>query len=145
MYLASNAFHEAVANGAHQIALLIFDDAVFTNDDIDVSAGIEFHDYFNTAEDLSVGQALSNEISFSIFNDEGLLNEYEFGEFLATIGAQTGNETITASGIRLSFSRKAIPFLPAPRRLSTLRTASKTPSPVVSWFTGWQAPRRVVR
>ena len=98
MYSASQAFHTAVANGAHQIALLIFDDAVFTNDDIDVSRGIEFNDYFNTEEDLSIGQALSNEISFSLFNDSGLLNDYEFGTFTATIGAQIGNEVVTAQG-----------------------------------------------
>lgn len=96
MYPASDAFHQAVANGAHQIALLIFDLgstdaelAVFTNDDINVSAGIEFNDYFNTEEDLMIGQTLSNEISFNLFNDKGLLNEYEFGEFKATIGAMT--------------------------------------------------------
>ena len=98
MYSASSAFHQAVANGAHQIALLIFNDAVFTNDDIDVSAGIEFNDYFNTEENLSIGTALSNEISFNIFNDSDLLDDYEFGEFTATIGAQIGNETVTAAG-----------------------------------------------
>lgn len=98
MYNASEAFHTAVANGAHQIALLIFDDAVFTNDDINVSAGIEFNEYFNTEEDLSIGQALSNEISFSIFNDNGILNDYEFGDFTATIGAQIGNETVATQG-----------------------------------------------
>ena len=49
MYSASDAFHYAVKNGAHQIALLIFDDAVFTNDDINVSAGIELNDVFNLA------------------------------------------------------------------------------------------------
>lgn len=98
MYQASEAFHTAVANAAHQIALLIFDDAVFTNDDINVTAGIEFNDYFNTDEDLSIGRALSNHISFSIFNDHGLLNNYEFGDFTATIGAQIGNETITQQG-----------------------------------------------
>lgn len=94
MYPASRGFHQAVANGAHQIALLIFDRgstdaelAVFTNDDINVSAGIEFNDYFNAEEDLTIGQALSNEISFNLFNDKRLLNDYEFGEFRATIGA----------------------------------------------------------
>ena len=90
MYSASNAFHNAVKNDAHQIALLIFDDAVFTNDDIVVTNGIEFNDYFNTDENLSIGQALSNEISFSIFNDPRLLNNYTFGDFTATIGAQIG-------------------------------------------------------
>ena len=67
MYPASEEFHTAVANGAHQIALMIFDSvlddskAVFTNDDINVSAGIEFNEYFNTEEDISIGKALSNE------------------------------------------------------------------------------------
>ena len=98
MYTASSAFHTAVANGAHQIALLIFSDAVFTNDDLDVSRGISFNDYFNMEEDLSIGQVLSNEISFSLFNDAGTLNEYGFGEFLATLGAQIGNSTVTAAG-----------------------------------------------
>jgi len=90
MYNASQDFHNAVANGAKQIALLMFDDAVFTNDDIDVQRGIEFHDHFCTEEDLAIGQALSNEISFSLFNDDGWLNNYEFGDFTATIGAKTG-------------------------------------------------------
>lgn len=98
MYTASSAFHTAVANGAHQIALLIFDDAVFTNDDIDVSRGISFNDYFNMEEDLAIGQTLSNEIGFSLFNDQETLNDYGFGEFLATIGAQIGNSTVTAHG-----------------------------------------------
>lgn len=101
MYNASNAFHTAVANGAHQIALLIFSDAVFTNDDINVSVGIEFNDYFNTEEDLTIGTALSNEISFNLFNDNGLLDNYEFGDFLATIGAQTATDTVTDNGIQV--------------------------------------------
>ena len=93
MYNASNAFHTAVANGAPQIALIIFDDAVFTNDDIDVQEGISFHDYFNTEDDLTIGSALSNEITFSVFNDTGLLDTYEFGDFTATIGVMTAEET----------------------------------------------------
>lgn len=102
MYPASSKFHTAVANGAPQVALLIFDRgstdaelAVFTNDDINVSAGIEFNDYFNAEEDLTIGQALSNEISFNLFNDSRLLNNYEFGEYTATIGALTGETETT--------------------------------------------------
>lgn len=98
MYSASAAFHNAVASGAEQMALLIFDDAVFTNKDINVSVGIEFNDYFNTEENLAIGQALSNEISFNIFNDSGLLNNYAFGDFTATIGAKIADETVTAQG-----------------------------------------------
>lgn len=86
MYSASAEFHRAVAEGKPQKALLIFPDAVFTNDDIDVSRGIEFRDYFNLEEDLAIGQATSNEITFSLFNDNRLLNDYKFGDFLATLG-----------------------------------------------------------
>lgn len=98
MYNVSSAFHQAVANGAHQIAMLRFADLVFTNTDINVERGIEFNDYFNTNEDLSIGQALSNEISFSLFNDAGDLNNYAFGEFTASIGVLIAQETVSASG-----------------------------------------------
>ena len=93
MYPASADFHRAVANGNEQKALLIFSDCVFDDDDISVENGIEFNDYFNTEEDLSIGQATSNEISFSLFNDDRLLNDYEFGDFLATLGVLIGTDS----------------------------------------------------
>ena len=95
MYSCSDAFHEAVQNGNEQKALLIFSDCVFTDDDISVEDGIEFRDYFNTDEDLSIGQANSNEISFTLFNDDRVLNSYAFGDFTATLGVQTGSTTYT--------------------------------------------------
>lgn len=93
MYACSDAFHTAVANGNEQKALLIFSDCVFTDDDISVENGIEFQDYFNAETDLSIGQALSNEISFTLFNDDRLLNNYEFGDFIATIGVHIETTT----------------------------------------------------
>ena len=99
MYNVSAAFHTAVQNGNPQKALLIFSDCVFTNDDINVENGIGFRDYFNTEEDLAIGQALSNEISFSLFNDNRLLNDYEFGDFLATLGVMTRDERYSQRGI----------------------------------------------
>lgn len=98
MYQASSAFHQAVANGAPQKALLIFEDAIFSNDDVDVESGIELDDYFNTEEDLAIGQALSNELRFTMFNDDRLLNDYEFGDFTATLGAQISQDTYTENG-----------------------------------------------
>ena len=98
MYKCSDAFHEAVKNGNEQKALLIFKDCVFTDDDINVDTGIRFTDYFNLEEDLSIGQAPSNEISFGLFNDDRLLNDYEFGEFLATIGVLLGTARYTQQG-----------------------------------------------
>lgn len=88
MYSASNAFHRAVQEGKPQKPLLIFSNRVFTDCDIDVESGIEFTDIFNSEEDLAIGQALSNEIVFTLFNDDRTLNNYEFGEFQALIGAQ---------------------------------------------------------
>ena len=118
MYNVSSAFHQAVANGNHQIAMMIFEDAVFTNNDINVESGIEFKDYFNTNEDLSIGQALSNEISFSFFNDNGYLNDYEFGEFTATIGVMIASETIERTGTiraesvsHIYIARDTVPYL----------------------------------
>ena len=98
MYPCSDAFHEAVKNGNEQKALLIFPDCVFTDEDISVEDGIEFHDYFNTEEDLSIGQTPSNEISFTLFNDDRLLNNYEFGDFLATLGVLVGEDTYQQYG-----------------------------------------------
>lgn len=98
MYNASSAFHEAVKNGEHQMALLIFKDAVFSNEDINVDSGIEFRDHFNTSENLSIGQTPSNEISFELFNDDRLLNDYEFGDFTATLGVYVGESEYERTG-----------------------------------------------
>lgn len=98
MYSCSNDFHTAVANGNPQMALLIFKDAVFTSTDIDVDTGLEVDDHFNLEDDMSIGQVLSNEIRFALFNDDRLLNSYKFGEFTATIGVLLGEDTYTQSG-----------------------------------------------
>jgi len=98
MYSASSAFRQAVANGNPQMALLLFPDCVFSNRDLDMEKGIEFNDYFNTEDDLTVGLTPSNEISFSILNADRLLNDYEFGEFTATIGVMTARSGYQQSG-----------------------------------------------
>jgi len=102
MYTASNEFHEAVANGAPQIAMLVFSDAIFTNSDIDVEAGIELDEYFGTEEDITIGQALSNELRFTLFNDSRLLNDYAFGEFNAYIGARVDRSATSTSDLHAS-------------------------------------------
>ena len=98
MYPASADFHNAVKNGNPQMPLLIFPTAVFTAEDIDINAGIEFDDLFNTEENTSIGQALMNNIRFTLFNDNQLLNDYEFGEFVATIGVRIARNTYTQEG-----------------------------------------------
>lgn len=99
MYPCSDAFHYAVANGNPQKALLIFENLVFTNDDINVENGIEFNDYFNLEEDVCIGQTLSNEIKFTLFNDDRLLNDFEFGWFIATLGVKISEGRYSQTGI----------------------------------------------
>lgn len=98
MYNASADFHTAVKNGNPQMPLLIFQDAVFTSEDIDINTGIEFDDLFCTEDNISIGQALMNTVRFALFNDNQYLNSYEFGEFIATIGVRLTRTTYTQSG-----------------------------------------------
>ena len=106
MYTASASFHQAVQRGAPQRALLIFNDAFFTNEDINVEQGIEFTDTFNEETDLSIGQALSNQIRFTLFNDDSLLYSYTFGEFTATIGAKIYEATYKQRAPVMAASRR---------------------------------------
>lgn len=98
MYRCSETFHTAVQNDNPQKALLIFSDCVFTNDDINVENGIEFSDNFNLEEDLCIGQTPSNQLTFSLFNDDRLLNDYEFGEFTATLGVLINESSYSPGG-----------------------------------------------
>lgn len=98
MYNASSAFHAAVAAGNPQRCLLIFPNAVFSNSDVDVESGLEMHESFNLERDLAIGQAISNELNFALFNDFGDLDSYEFGEFTATLGVQISESGYSESG-----------------------------------------------
>lgn len=98
MYTASSTFHAAVASGNPQRILLIFPDLVFSNEDVDINTGVEVREHFNTEKDLCIGQVLSNEIAFAIFNDYGDLNSYEFGDFTATLGVQLTDTPYTETG-----------------------------------------------
>lgn len=90
MYACSQAFKHAVANGAEQIALMIFDDLCLDNHDIDVNYGVILNDTFNPEKNLCIGKTLMNKLHFRVFNENGYLNNYGFGEFKATIGANIG-------------------------------------------------------
>lgn len=98
MYSASTQFHSAVKASKPQKALLVFSNAIFDDSDIDVSVGIEMDEYFNAEEDICIGQALSNEIRFTLFNDDRSLNNYAFGEFKALLGVQTQESTYVQTG-----------------------------------------------
>lgn len=102
MYPCSNAFHQAVANNAPQLAMFVFADGVITNEDIDIGQGIRFSDFFCTKDDISIGEPLSNELSFRLMNEKQKLNDFPFGEFNALLGVQIGREQ-NKDGFSLSY------------------------------------------
>lgn len=99
MVEASQAFKEAVRDGKPQRAMLRFDDIVITNEDISItSGGIEFYERFNEETDLKMGVSPSSSLNAAIINKDGLLNDYKFGKFRASIGALIDKSTYTPSG-----------------------------------------------
>lgn len=102
MYDCSQNFHDCIKSGEPQMALLLFTDgddtsdwAVFGNHEISQEQGIDFHDYFCNGEQLTIGQTLCNNISFSLLNDERKLNTYPFGKFAAFAGVRVNSGTYT--------------------------------------------------
>ena len=69
MIVASQAFKDAVKAGKTQRAMLRFEDAVFTNDDISItSGGITFHDRFNESDELRMGACPENSLNVALIN-----------------------------------------------------------------------------
>ena len=88
MYPVSPAFHQAVAANEPQLAMFVFTDGVITNEDIDIEQGISFNDYFCTRNDIGIGEALSNELTFTLMNERQKFNTFPFGEFQALLGVR---------------------------------------------------------
>lgn len=97
MYSVSTAIQNALASGAEQRVPLRFAGRDFTNEDIDVDVGLSLRETFNPNEDVSVGQCTSAEIAFRLFNDNGYLSDFEFGEFSAWIGVELNRTDTTAA------------------------------------------------
>lgn len=99
MIQTSQEFKNAVKNGKPQCAWLRFEGVLFTNEDIDLtSGGITFTERFNESTDLRMGAAPSSSINAQLFNDDGLLNDYEFGNLEASLGAMVSSSSYTPSG-----------------------------------------------
>lgn len=94
MVNTSDAFHEAIRNDEPQMPLFLFDNAVMSYRDIDISSGgIQFSESAISGEDFVPGCVSSANLSFSLMNDTGAWNEFEFGEFNALLGVRTNQQT----------------------------------------------------
>ena len=119
MIPASTVFHEAVKAGAKQRTLLYFmdSDRWFTSKDIGLD-NFRYESYFMSEEDVQYGLTPSARIAFTLFNDDGVLDDFGFGWFTVYRGvntasfkySQNGNTQADVNGIPLS-GHDTVPYL----------------------------------
>lgn len=98
MQAVSEALRNAIDNGNPQRVLLVFASGdEFTNEDIVVTSGLHYQMDFNSETDLTIGLCPSAEVKFTMLNDVGQLNNFEFGTFRAYLGAAITEGTATES------------------------------------------------
>ena len=99
MYTISTTLQNALTAGTPQRVLLEFTDASadFSNEDISISTGLELNEMFCSETDITAGLCPSAEIRFDMLNDEGQLNDFEFGKFKAWLGARIDTGTPASS------------------------------------------------
>jgi len=114
MYTVSQTLATALANKTPQRVLLEFvgaNDTVtdtFSNEDIVVSTGVELTEMFNSETDLTIGLCPSAEIRFDMLNDEGQLDDFEFGKFRAWLGARIDSGTPSSSAKTKNFTEDGV-------------------------------------
>lgn len=80
------------------------DCAVFSNEDIVVSSGVDFDEIFTTGADPEIGVCPSAEIRFDMLNDEGQLVDFQFGIFRAYLGARIDEGTPPSGAVTATFT-----------------------------------------
>lgn len=90
MYQVSSAFHNACfARGARVRQLVRFSGVTFfTDEDIDQASPLNLQELFNSEEDLQMGAAPGAEISFTLLNRDGMLDDFPYGECTPYIGVR---------------------------------------------------------
>lgn len=90
MYQVSSAFHNACfGRGARVRQLVRFSGVTFfTDEDIDQASPLNLQELFNSAEDLQMGAAPGAEISFTLLNRDGMLDDFPYGECTPYIGVR---------------------------------------------------------
>ena len=99
MYTISQTLQAALTAGTPQRVLLEFTDASadFSNEDISITTGLELNEMFCSETDITAGLCPSAEIRFDMLNDNGQLNDFEFGRFKAWLGARIDTGTPASS------------------------------------------------
>lgn len=96
MYAVSTALRNALDAGKPQRILLAFGSTTtFSNEDIAITEGVTYTEMFTSQDDICIGSCPSSEISFTLFNDVGQLDNFQFGKFTAYLGARIDSGTPT--------------------------------------------------
>jgi len=95
MQTLSTALRNAIDAGNPQRVLLVFGDDEFSNEDIVITNGVTLNEEFITEENITIGQCPSSVISFDMLNDNGQLEDFDFGWFTAYLGARIDTGTPT--------------------------------------------------
>ena len=103
MYQFSQTLQTALAAGNPQRVLLEFTKKPdgtayspvkqFSNEDILIASGLNLTAEFCSEKDLTIGLCPSSEIQFDMLNDASQLNNFEFGTFIAYLGAKITSGT----------------------------------------------------
>lgn len=98
MLAPSNNFHEYIKDPSNhpQNIVLQFGNGYLSANDGDIEqGGVEFEDYFCTADDLTYGECPSSSMRASLINRDMLLRSVKWGECKAFIGVEADSGTYT--------------------------------------------------
>lgn len=122
MYQIGQALRSAISAGNPQRVLIEFTHkpdgtaysppVVFSNEDLVITSGLKLTAEFNSATDLEIGLCPSAEIQFSMWNTESQLVNFEFGKFVAYLGAKITNGVPTSGAKTRTFSDGLYEFAP---------------------------------
>ena len=122
MYELSQTLRTAISAGNPQRVLIEFTQTpdgtpynpvvTFSNEDISITSGLTLTSDFNSETDLTIGQCPSAQIRFSMLNDGGQLENFEFGRFRAYLGARIDTGTPAQTAKTKTFTDGLYEFAP---------------------------------
>lgn len=105
MYRVSEEFHKAVfeRSPASRVLFRFPDDTIFTNEDIVGSRGLSYNAAVNSEIELTIGSCPAAELSATVFNRDGLLSNFAYGECTVSLGVRVSSIESAHTGVTAIF------------------------------------------
>lgn len=98
MVNAGAEFHKAVYAGSPAERIMMrFGDTFFTNEDVEMNAGVQVIEALNFDDELTIGACPASTLEATILNPDGLLSNFQFGDCEVLLGVQTQQSTVSPS------------------------------------------------